>query len=143
MSDLSLWCEESEQVEELEQVEEEEEEEEEEDQWEEVEQTEATEERRFQGQAPGPTQVRAPWDPAVAGQRVITRLLQVEERYAPSALYTALAQRDPRQREELAKWALEVGTHAGAPPPPPPPPPPLLPDPGVSGETTGAGGEQH
>jgi hypothetical protein len=44
----------------------------------------------------------------VSGQRIIQRLLQVEERYLPSALYVALIQREPERREELAKWAMEV-----------------------------------
>lgn len=61
-----------------------------------------------QGQARGHSQLRAPWDPSVSGQRIIQRLLQVEERYLPSALYVALIQREPERREELAKWAMEV-----------------------------------
>ncbi|CAL8274706.1 unnamed protein product [Lota lota] len=100
MSDLSLWCEEVEKAEKAE-----------EDQCEDVGREE--EEDRAQGQTPGPSQVRASWDPTVAGQRVIQRLLQVEERYVPSALYIALAQRDPQRREELAKWALEVCCECG------------------------------
>lgn len=61
-------------------------------------------------QSRGPSsQLRAPWDPTVSGHRVIQRLLRVEERYAPSALYVTLIQREPERREELAKWALEVG----------------------------------
>ena len=116
MSDLSLWCEEVEKVEEVEQAEEEDQREVEQTAVTEVtEATEATEEG-FQGQTPGPSQVRAAWDPAVAGQRVIQRLLQVEERYTPSALYIALAQRDPQRREELAKWALEVRPRTCRPP---------------------------
>lgn len=63
-----------------------------------------------QGQARGQSQLRAPWDPSVSGQRIIQRLLQVEERYLPSALYVALIQREPERREELAKWAMEVWT---------------------------------
>lgn len=59
--------------------------------------------------AAGSSQLRAAWDPAVAGHRVIQRLLHVEERYMPSLLYITLIQRDPERREELAKWALEVG----------------------------------
>ncbi|XP_075905563.1 cyclin Dx [Nelusetta ayraudi] len=51
---------------------------------------------------------RAPWDPSVSGQRVIHRLLQVEQRYLPPLLYVSLVQRAPERREELAKWALEV-----------------------------------
>ena len=82
---------------------------------EETEVSEATEER-FQGQTPGPSQVRASWDPAMAGQRVIQRLLQVEQRYTPSALYIALAQRNPQHREELTKWALEVRPRTCQPP---------------------------
>lgn len=61
-----------------------------------------------QGQARGQSQLRAPWDPSVSGQRIIQRLLQVEERYLPSALYVALIQREPERREELTKWAMEV-----------------------------------
>ncbi|KAK0148688.1 G1/S-specific cyclin-D3 [Merluccius polli] len=98
MSDLSLWCEEVE--------------EEVEDQCEDMGQAEEkTTETR--GQVAGPSQVRAAWDPAASGQRAIHRLLQLEERYTPSALYIALAQRDPEQREELAKWALEVCCECG------------------------------
>ncbi|CDR11789.1 unnamed protein product, partial [Oncorhynchus mykiss] len=66
-----------------------------------------------QGQARGHSQLRAPWDPSVSGQRIIQRLLQVEERYLPSALYVALIQRDPERREELAKWAMEVCCERG------------------------------
>ncbi|XP_071763684.2 cyclin Dx [Centroberyx gerrardi] len=58
-------------------------------------------------------QLRAAWDPTVSGQRVIQRLLQVEERYMPSMLYITLIQRDPERREELAKWALEVCCECG------------------------------
>lgn len=54
---------------------------------------------------------RAPWDPSVSGLRVIQRLLQVEQRYLPPLLYVSLVQREPERREELAKWALEVGPH--------------------------------
>lgn len=56
----------------------------------------------------GSSQLRAGWDPSVSGWRVIQRLLHVEERYTPSALYITLIQRDPGCREKLAKWALEV-----------------------------------
>lgn len=56
----------------------------------------------------GPAQLRAAWDPTVSGHRVVQRLLRVEERYLPSALYISLVQRDPERREELAKWILEV-----------------------------------
>lgn len=56
----------------------------------------------------GPARLRAGWDPSASGQRVIQRLLQVEERYAPSGLYTSLTQQEPERREELAQWALEV-----------------------------------
>ncbi|KAM6957211.1 cyclin Dx [Aplochiton taeniatus] len=66
------------------------------------------EEEEAKDRSRGEPQLRAPWDPSVSGQRVIQRLLQVEERYMPSTLYIALAQRDPERREELAKWALEV-----------------------------------
>ncbi|XP_029491043.1 G1/S-specific cyclin-D2-like [Oncorhynchus nerka] len=66
-----------------------------------------------QGQARGHSQLRAPWDPSVSGQRIIQRLLQVEERYLPSALYVALIQREPERREELAKWAMEVCCERG------------------------------
>ncbi|KAM3863609.1 cyclin Dx [Diretmus argenteus] len=63
---------------------------------------------RGRGQVGGSAQLRAAWDPTVSGQRVIQRLLQVEERYMPSVLYISLIHRDPERREELAKWALEV-----------------------------------
>ncbi|XP_014049353.1 G1/S-specific cyclin-D2-like [Salmo salar] len=66
-----------------------------------------------QGQARGQSQLRAPWDPSVSGQRIIQRLLQVEERYLPSALYVALIQREPERREELTKWAMEVCCECG------------------------------
>ncbi|KAJ8245835.1 hypothetical protein GJAV_G00260810 [Gymnothorax javanicus] len=52
--------------------------------------------------------LRARWDPSVSGARVIDRLLQSEEKNLLSPLYICLAQREPRTREELAKWALEV-----------------------------------
>ncbi|KAJ7989478.1 hypothetical protein DPEC_G00304960 [Dallia pectoralis] len=58
-------------------------------------------------------QLRAQWDPSVSGKRVIQGLLQVEERYLPSALYVALIQREPERREELAKWAMEVCCECG------------------------------
>lgn len=58
--------------------------------------------------ARGSTPLRATWDPTVSGNRVIQKLLHVEERYLPSALYIALIQRNPQQREELTKWALDV-----------------------------------
>lgn len=61
-----------------------------------------------QGRISSSPQLRAAWDPTVSGQRVIQRLLHVEERYVPSMLYITLIQRDPERREELAKWALEV-----------------------------------
>nr|XP_043907435.1 cyclin Dx [Solea senegalensis] len=60
-----------------------------------------------------PPLLRAAWDPTVSGQRVVQRLLHVEERYTPSALYVALVQREPARREELAKWALEVCCECG------------------------------
>uniref|UniRef100_A0AAY4DED5 Cyclin Dx n=1 Tax=Denticeps clupeoides TaxID=299321 RepID=A0AAY4DED5_9TELE len=55
----------------------------------------------------------AQWDPSVSGRRVVQRLLQAEERYLPSALYTSLIQREPQRREELAKWTLEVCCDSG------------------------------
>nr|XP_020461048.1 G1/S-specific cyclin-D2-like [Monopterus albus] len=61
----------------------------------------------------GSSQVRAAWDPTVSGHRVIQRLLHVEERYMPSIFYITLIQRDPEQREELTKWALEVCCDCG------------------------------
>ncbi|XP_067088181.1 cyclin Dx [Osmerus mordax] len=61
-----------------------------------------------QDSARGEATLRARWDPSVSGQRVVQRLLQLEERYLPSPLYIALVQRDPQRREELAKWAMEV-----------------------------------
>lgn len=80
---------------------------------EEVEDEQGQEQSRAQVQAQahavGSSQLRAAWDPAVAGHRVIQRLLHVEERYMPSLLYVTLIQRDPERREELAKWSLEVG----------------------------------
>ncbi|XP_041943090.1 cyclin Dx [Alosa sapidissima] len=60
-----------------------------------------------------PAVLRAPWDPHASGQRVIQRLLQAETRYLPSALYTALIQREPERREELTKWAMEVCSECG------------------------------
>ncbi|XP_076853616.1 cyclin Dx [Brachyhypopomus gauderio] len=57
--------------------------------------------------------VRAPWDPSVSGLRVMLRLLSLEERYLPSPLYVSLVQRDPKRREELTKWALEVCCECG------------------------------
>ncbi|XP_036408063.1 cyclin Dx [Megalops cyprinoides] len=59
------------------------------------------------------SQLRAPWDPCVSGDRVIQRLLQMELRYLPSPLYTSLIQREPHRREELAKWILEVCCESG------------------------------
>lgn len=56
----------------------------------------------------GTPRLRAGWDPSASGRRVIQRLLQVEERYAPSLLYITLIQQEPERREELAQWALEV-----------------------------------
>ncbi|XP_030645506.1 cyclin Dx [Chanos chanos] len=56
---------------------------------------------------------RAPWDPSASGQRIIVRLRQSEERYLPSQLYTALIQRHPQHREQLARWALEVCSECG------------------------------
>ncbi|TSQ23988.1 G1/S-specific cyclin-D1 [Bagarius yarrelli] len=57
--------------------------------------------------------VRASFDPNVSGLRVIERLLQSEERYTPSPLYVSLVQREPKRREELAKWTLEVCCDCG------------------------------
>lgn len=54
------------------------------------------------------SQLRARWDPSASGRRVIQRLLHVEERYAPSALYVSLIQQEPERREELTKWTLQV-----------------------------------
>ncbi|KAG7334639.1 hypothetical protein KOW79_001235 [Hemibagrus wyckioides] len=59
------------------------------------------------------TSVRASFDPNASGLRVIERLLQSEERYVPSALYISLVQREPKRREELAKWTLEVCCDCG------------------------------
>ncbi|GAA6073673.1 cyclin Dx, partial [Tachysurus ichikawai] len=53
------------------------------------------------------TSVRASFDPNASGLRVIERLLHSEERYVPSPLYISLVQREPKRREELAKWTLE------------------------------------
>ncbi|KAJ8399926.1 hypothetical protein AAFF_G00406560 [Aldrovandia affinis] len=58
-------------------------------------------------------QLRAPWDPNVSGARVINRLLQSEERYQLSPLYISLIQSEPRRREELAKWVMEVCFECG------------------------------
>ncbi|XP_068569016.1 cyclin Dx [Cebidichthys violaceus] len=90
---VSLWCEEAE--------------EKEEDQSQDRGRTEA------RGHAVGSSQLRAAWDPAVSGHRVIQRLLHVEERYTPSVLYITLIQREPERRDELAKWALEVCCECG------------------------------
>ncbi|KAF7645182.1 hypothetical protein LDENG_00208810 [Lucifuga dentata] len=68
---------------------------------------------KVQDQITGSSQLRAAWDPTVSGQRVIQRLLHVEERYMPSMLYITLIQRDPERREEVAKWALEVCCDCG------------------------------
>ncbi|XP_031718029.1 cyclin Dx [Anarrhichthys ocellatus] len=87
---VSLWCEEVE-----------------EDQSQDRGQTEA------RGHTVGSSQLRAAWDPTVSGQRVIQRLLHVEERYTPSILYITLIQREPERRDELAKWALEVCCECG------------------------------
>lgn len=54
------------------------------------------------------SQLRARWDPSASGRRVIQRLLHVEERYSPSALYVSLIQQEPERREELTKWTLQV-----------------------------------
>ncbi|KAJ8347270.1 hypothetical protein SKAU_G00286710 [Synaphobranchus kaupii] len=66
-----------------------------------------------EGRVAAPGQLRAPWDPCASGERVIQRLLQAEERYLPSTLYVSLVQRDPRQRDQLAKWTLEVCCECG------------------------------
>lgn len=84
---VSLWCEEVE-----------------DDQSQDQGQTEAPAQSHIRGSP----QLRATWDPTVSGNRVIQRLLHMEERYMPSILYITLIQRDPERREELAKWALEV-----------------------------------
>ncbi|KAM9457631.1 cyclin Dx [Clarias gariepinus] len=57
--------------------------------------------------------VRASFDPNASGLRVIERLLHSEERYVPSSLYVSLVQREPKRREELAKWTLEVCCDCG------------------------------
>uniref|UniRef100_A0A3B3ZU17 Uncharacterized protein n=1 Tax=Periophthalmus magnuspinnatus TaxID=409849 RepID=A0A3B3ZU17_9GOBI len=57
--------------------------------------------------------VPAAWDPSVLGQRAVTRLLQLERRYLPSALYVSLIQGAPESRDELVKWAMEVCSDAG------------------------------
>ncbi|KAI5619719.1 cyclin Dx [Silurus asotus] len=62
---------------------------------------------------PQRTSVRASFDPNASGLRVIERLLHSEERYVPSALYVSLVQREPKRREELAKWTLEVCCDCG------------------------------
>ncbi|XP_075942659.1 cyclin Dx [Anarhichas minor] len=87
---VSLWCEEVE-----------------EDQSQDRGQTEA------RGHTVSSSQLRAAWDPTVSGQRVIQRLLHVEQRYTPSILYITLIQREPERRDELAKWALEVCCECG------------------------------
>ncbi|KPP62735.1 G1/S-specific cyclin-D2-like [Scleropages formosus] len=46
--------------------------------------------------------------PGVCRKRVVEGLLQLEEKYLPSPLYSTLIQRDPDTREALAKWTLEV-----------------------------------
>ncbi|KAG9264090.1 G1/S-specific cyclin-D1-like [Astyanax mexicanus] len=58
--------------------------------------------------------VRAPRDPNASGLRVIHGLLRSQDRYLPSPLYTSLIQRDPKRREELAKWTLEVCCDCGS-----------------------------
>ncbi|XP_036387746.1 G1/S-specific cyclin-D2-like [Megalops cyprinoides] len=62
---------------------------------------------------PQEPQLRAPWDPNASGARVISRLLQSEERYLPSPLYVSVIQREPQRRDALAKWALEVCCESG------------------------------
>ncbi|KAM9391570.1 cyclin Dx [Pholidichthys leucotaenia] len=80
----------------------------------EAEEDQEQEQGRYQQQTePQGLPVRAPWDPAASGPRVIQRLLQVEERYLPSVLYVSLIRRDPERREELAKWTLEVCCNHG------------------------------
>ncbi|XP_017565838.1 cyclin Dx [Pygocentrus nattereri] len=57
--------------------------------------------------------VRAPRDPHASGLRVIHGLLHSQDRYLPSPLYTSLIQKEPKRREELAKWTLEVCCDCG------------------------------
>ncbi|XP_026216644.1 cyclin Dx [Anabas testudineus] len=80
---------------------------------EEVEDDQGQTEAPAQSHIRGSPQLRATWDPTVSGNRVIQRLLHMEERYMPSILYITLIQRDPERREELAKWALEVCCDCG------------------------------
>lgn len=75
---------------------------------EEVEDDQSGQDTQVKGHLRGSSPLRAAWDPNASGHRVIRRLLQVEERYAPSVFYVTLVQRDPERREELTKWALEV-----------------------------------
>lgn len=65
----------------------------------------------------GASRLRAGWDPSASGRRVIQRLLQVEQRYAPSGLYISLIQQEPEGREDLAQWALEVASRLARPGP--------------------------
>ncbi|XP_061087696.1 cyclin Dx [Conger conger] len=58
-------------------------------------------------------QLRAQWDPSVSGERVINRLLLLEERYLLSPLYISLIQGEPHRREQLTKWVLEVCCECG------------------------------
>ncbi|XP_056144773.1 cyclin Dx [Lampris incognitus] len=80
---------------------------------EEVEEEQGPDGGQDKGRGTGSAQVRAAWDPTVSGQRVIQGLLHMEERYMPSILYITLIQRDPKRREELTKWALEVCCECG------------------------------
>ncbi|XP_062841063.1 cyclin Dx [Trichomycterus rosablanca] len=57
--------------------------------------------------------VRASFDPNASGLRVIQSLLHVEEKYLPCPLYISLIQREPKRREELTKWTLEVCCECG------------------------------
>uniref|UniRef100_A0A8C6WJP9 Cyclin Dx n=1 Tax=Neogobius melanostomus TaxID=47308 RepID=A0A8C6WJP9_9GOBI len=68
---------------------------------------------RAETPAPGPCEVPAAWDPAVLGHRAVQRLLQLEQRYAPSLLYVGLMQSEPQRREQLVKFAMEVCSDRG------------------------------
>ncbi|XP_066497642.1 cyclin Dx [Hoplias malabaricus] len=57
--------------------------------------------------------VRASRDPHASGLRVIQNLLHSQDKYLLSPLYTSLIQRNPKQREELVKWMLEVCCDCG------------------------------
>ncbi|XP_069048024.1 cyclin Dx [Lepisosteus oculatus] len=60
------------------------------------------------GQVPVGGAVRAHWDPCASGDRVMETLLMTEERYLPSPGYLASVQSEPRNRQLLANWTLEV-----------------------------------